>query len=238
MATLTSRIGQVLVQRLGLNRRVLNVLRHELRTIRIAFGNVFNPFKRRTIRRLQASRELSLNVGAGGCGLPDWVNIDVTPGPHTTVLLDIRKRLPFADGSVRRLFTEHTIEHLDFGGDIPQLFSEFHRIMAPGGVLRIIVPDAGRFALAYAAKDRAEWTKLGWDAFPDDIHSPMHAVNHIFHQAGEHLFGYDFETLDFMLRKAGFATVQQQPYGISVDPVLAIDQPHYKDYSLYVDAVR
>ena len=240
MPTLKSRIGNFLVQRLRISRRSLNILRHEFRTLRIALGNIVNPWKRSTIARLRQGRELSVNIGAGGSGLADWVNVDMSPGKNTTVLLDIRKRLPFADGSVRRLFAEHVIEHLDFGEDIPNVFAEFHRVIAPDGVLRIIVPDAGRFLLAYAQKDRAQWQSLGWDldTFPDDIHSSMHVVNHIFHQAGEHLFGYDFDTMSLMLRKAGFRTVLQQPFGVSVDPALAIDQDIHKQHSLYVDAVR
>jgi predicted SAM-dependent methyltransferase len=240
MATLASRIGGVLVGRLGMSRRSLNIIRHEVRTMRIAFGNMFNHRKRATIDRMQKSLELSVNIGSGGCGLPDWVNVDVSPGPNTTILLDIRKRLPFADGSVRRLFSEHVIEHLDFAEDIPNVFAEFHRVLAPGGVLRIIVPDAGRFLTAYVQKDRSQWQSLGWelDVFPADIHSSMHVVNHIFHQGGEHLFGYDFDTMSLMLRKAGFKTVLQQPFGVSVDPALAIDQEIHKHHSLYVDAVR
>jgi predicted SAM-dependent methyltransferase len=240
MPTLKSRIGDVLVQRLGFSRRSLKVLRRELRAFRIRWGNAVNPWTRRTIRKLRQSRDLSVNIGSGGCGLPGWVNVDFAPGANMTLLLDIRKRLPFADGSARRFFTEHVVEHLNFGDDVPLLFSEFHRVLAPDGVLRIAVPDARRFLLAYALKDAAEWRSLGWalDNFPDDICSQMQAINHIFHQDGEHLFGYDFETISLMLRKAGFRTVLQQPFGVSVDPALAIDQEVYRDYSLYVDAVK
>ena len=66
----------------------------------------------------------------------------------------------------------------------------------------------------------------------------MHGLNHQFHQEGEHLFGYDFETLSFALKKAGFSSVKRQAFKVSVDPDLAIDLPIHESYSLYVEAIK
>ena len=89
-------------------------------------------------------------------------------------------------------------------------------------------------------KDKDLWRKLGWnvDRLPDDIYTPMHVINHIFHQGGEHLFAYDFETLKWALNRAGFPTVLRQSFGTSIDSELAIDRENHRPYSLYVDAVK
>jgi predicted SAM-dependent methyltransferase len=158
----------------------------------------------------------------------------------TTLCLDIRKPLPFPDGSIRRILLEHVLEHVDFQSDAPAMLRDYHRVLEPGGVLRIIVPDAERFVKAYAAGDRTLWLELGWDPenLPGDMVTPMHVLNHIFHQMGEHLFAYDFATLALALDRAGFRNVSKSAYRQSADPELAIDQPNHAPYSLYVEAIR
>ncbi len=233
-------MGQFLTGQLGLSRRSLNTLRFEVRALRNTLANIFNPWKRAAIAKIRKSSELSVNLGSGAHGLPGWVNIDMAPGENATLLLDIRRPLPFSDGSVRRIFAEHVIEHLDFNEDIPSVFSEFHRVLAPSGVVRIIVPDCERWISAYVSGSNSKWKELGWDldALPDDIFTPMHGLNHQFHQQGEHLFGYDFETLSWALKKAGFSSVKKQAFKVSVDPDLAIDLAVHQPYSLYVEAIK
>lgn len=193
------------------------------------------------IRRLQKITGLSVNIGSGGTGLPGWINIDAR-SHHADVYIayDIRRPLPFKDGQVKRIFAEHVIEHIDFRNDIPALFSEFRRVLEPGGAVRIIVPDLARFLSAYVHNSNEEFKALGWDLnkLPSDIYTPMHVLNHMFHQSGEHLFGWDFETLRFALHRSGFADIRKQSFRASVDPDLAIDQPHHAPYSLIVEAIK
>jgi predicted SAM-dependent methyltransferase len=235
------RVGRWLIPRLPVNRRTLNILRFEAGCLWQRLVNALNPAYHAKVHALQSKRDLSVNLGSGGRGLPGWINIDARTGhADQTIAFDVRRRLPFADGSVTRLFAEHVIEHLDFRGDIPGVLSEFHRILRPGGVARIIVPDAERFLKAYAQRSRDGFAALGWDLdqLPHDIYTPMHIVNHTFHQGGEHQFGWDFETLQWALRQAGFAEIERKAYQVSRDPELAIDQPNHAAYSLYVEATR
>lgn len=50
-------------------------------------------------------------------------------------------RLPFADGEVGFIYAEHFFEHL-FLDEVIALLRETHRVLAPGGVVRIASPDA------------------------------------------------------------------------------------------------
>ncbi len=240
MTSLKSRIGERIIPFLPVNRRTFDILRHELRAWRTRLQNVLSPAFHAKVSALRRCTDLQVNVGSGGKGLPGWVNIEISRAKDTTLCLDIRRPLPLADGSVTRLICEHVIEHVDFRDDVPKILSDWVRILRPGGVARIVVPDLRTHVEAYVAADAARWAALGWDVenLPEDIHTPMHVLNHAFHQGGEHLFGYDFETLAWALRRAGFRTVHQAAFGKSLDPKLAIDQENHAPYSLYVDAVR
>jgi predicted SAM-dependent methyltransferase len=240
VATLKSKLGSVLIPLFPVDRRTFDILRREFRALKTRAMNTISPSYYRRVASLRSQHDLSLNIGSGGRGLPNWVNIEVISMRDTTLCLDIRRRLPLADGSVARILAEHVIEHIDFRNDVPFVFRDWHRVLRSGGVARIVVPDAKRFLAAYVSQDKKIWRDLGWDLsnMPDDIYTPMHIVNHIFHQGGEHLFAYDFETIEWALRKAGFSVIKEMSYKTSCDSLLAIDQENHAPYSLYVEAVK
>jgi len=234
-------LGRWLIARLPFNRRTIDILRFEFGCLWQRLVNLLNPLYHRRVRALRSRRNLSVNLGSGGRGLPGWINLDARAShADQTIAFDVRRRLPFADGSVARILAEHLIEHLDFRSDVPGVLDEFHRILRPGGVVRIVVPDAERYLQAYVERSRDKFAALGWNLtqLPHDIYTPMHIVNHTFHQEGEHQFGWDFDTLQWALRQAGFGEISRQTYNISRDPDLAIDRPEHASYSLYVEAVK
>jgi len=239
--TLKQKIGKALPEWTGLSRRTIDIIRFEVGCAGQRLRNALSPAYHRKIAALQERSDLSVNFGSGGRGLDGWINIDAV-GRHQDLYVahDIRRPLPFRDGSVRRILAEHVVEHLDFRDDVPRVFAEFHRVLEPGGVARIIVPDAARYMAAYVGKSTGDFQALGWDLgnLPSDIYTPAHIVNHVFHQGGEHYFGWDFETMDWALRRAGFQEVLRQSYRVSRDPELAIDQANHAPYSLYVEAVK
>ena len=55
--------------------------------------------------------------------------------------MDIRRRLPFMDGTVRYIFTEHFCDHLGFPDVIGRFLKECHRVLEKGGVARFVVHD-------------------------------------------------------------------------------------------------
>lgn len=238
MTTLKSRVGSVVIPLLPFSRRTFDILRHELQSWRTRTANALNPAYHWRVAKLKRQRGLSINLGSGGRGLPGWINVELVQMRDTVLCLDIRRPLPLADCSASRIFAEHVVEHVDFRNDIPLIFRDWWRVLEVGGIARVVVPDAARFVAAYVAADRDLWRSLGWDPLdlPSDIHTPMHVINHIFHQGGEHFFAYDFETLAWALKQAGFADVQEKSYRQSGDPQLAIDQENHAPYSLYVEA--
>jgi SAM-dependent methyltransferase len=83
-------------------------------------------------------RARTLDVGCGIRKYPGSVGIDLNPASAADVIcnLDIFP-YPFADRSFDHLRAIHVIEHLT---DVIRAMEEFHRLVAPGGRVRIETP--------------------------------------------------------------------------------------------------
>jgi ubiquinone/menaquinone biosynthesis C-methylase UbiE len=68
--------------------------------------------------------------------------------PDSIVVHDLRKGIPFDAESVDAVYHSHFLEHLDRPN--ARLFlSEVHRVLKPGGIQRIVVPDLERLCADY-----------------------------------------------------------------------------------------
>lgn len=63
---------------------------------------------------------------------------------------DLRKGIPFADGVADAVYHSHLLEHLDRDA-VPGFLAEVKRVLKPGGIHRIVVPDLEVDARAYVA---------------------------------------------------------------------------------------
>jgi SAM-dependent methyltransferase len=76
-----------------------------------------------------------------GCGInkyPGAIGIDSNPVSHADVIVNLEKfPWPFEAGSFENVRAIHVIEHLS---DVVGAMEEFHRLLRPGGVLRIETP--------------------------------------------------------------------------------------------------
>ncbi len=187
------------------------------------------PFQRRRAVGLARRGELRLHLGSSANRLPGWVNIDLLrPGRRLDLYWDLRRGLPFPSGSVEAIFAEHLIEHLTYGqGTV--LLRECARVLRPGGVLRIGVPDLDRYVASY----------LGQDDLIERVRPgrPTRAIalGELFFLHG-HRCMYDFETLCRACVDSGFSTVERSAFGDGrIQP--APDSPSRRDETLYVDAL-
>lgn len=108
------------------------------------------------------SGPLYLNIGCGKVKLPGFVNIDLEPGAD--VVCDVTRGLPYEDGTVDGIYSEHFIEHLS-QKDIISFFRECRRVLKPGGRVRVATPDLDVIVRRYAEHDwRQPWLqKYGYD---------------------------------------------------------------------------
>jgi predicted SAM-dependent methyltransferase len=196
-------------------------------------------------RRFKNSRGLRLNIGCGSSGKPGWINTDIDSSSGVNCFWDCRKSLPFPDNSATCIFTEHFVEHLDYCEEIPFFLSECHRVLETGGVIRIIVPDAEKYLRGYCHGGWEELTKvrplgpgLSDAHFGSRYNTKMELVNVVFRQHFHHKFAWDYETMEFVLRRFGFSRVHRQSFGQSVQDGLAIDMAERASESLYVEGVK
>jgi ubiquinone/menaquinone biosynthesis C-methylase UbiE len=81
---------------------------------------------------------LKLNLGCGRKYLPDYVNCDVSPNVKADQHFDLEVfPYPFGDNTADEILMDNVLEHLE---DVPKVMAELHRILRPGGRLRILVP--------------------------------------------------------------------------------------------------
>lgn len=81
-----------------------------------------------------------LNVGCGSHFHPRWTNVDYHAASSEVISCDIRRGLPFAGGSFQACYSSHVLEHLT-PAEGTKLLREIYRVLAPGGIARIVVPD-------------------------------------------------------------------------------------------------
>lgn len=81
-----------------------------------------------------------LNVGCGTTFHPQWTNVDFEAASDAVMSCDIRRGLPFADGAFQACYSSHVLEHLT-PAEGAGLLREIRRVLAPEGVVRIVVPD-------------------------------------------------------------------------------------------------
>ena len=147
-----------------------------------------------------------LNLGCGRRTHPAWTNLDFTPAAPEVRAWDLRKGIPFPDSSVDVVYHSHLLEHLPHQ-EGAFLIREGYRVLRPGGVLRIVVPDLEGIARAYL--DALERAASGEPGSADD-HTWM--VLEMYDQAtrGDHggamfrfLWRPDLANADFVLRRLG-----------------------------------
>jgi predicted SAM-dependent methyltransferase len=182
------------------------------------------------VRQFLDGTPLRLNLGSGFQPKEGWINVDLSD--QAALTLDLREPLPFPDASVEAIYTEHFLEHLDYGGlddstawqlETPgspsqalRFLRECRRVLKPGGTLDIVVPDAEGIVQEYVARHEQPFPKYGWWG-PAWCDTPMHCVNYVFRQGREHRYAYDEETLARVLESVGFASVSRRAFNPSTD---------------------
>lgn len=174
-----------------------------------------------------------LNLGCGPRILPGWINADRRPAPGVAVCGDFRDGLPLADGGIDYAVAMHLLQ--DFAwGDIPPLLADVRRVLKPGGILRIGVPDLDRAIDAYRRGDAAYFHVPDRDA----VSLGAKLVTQIIWYGSVRTpftWGYAEE----VLRAAGYARVVRCDYGRTASdwPDIATLDNRERE-SLYVEATR
>jgi len=128
-------------------------------------------------QRLSAmGTNLRLNLGCGHLPAPDYFNIDARELPGVDMIADVRS-LPFHPGTVAEIYAAHLVEHFTESELRSAIISGWRRVLKPGGLLRIVVPDAEGMIQAFS---RGEYpfeslreVTFGSQDYPGNFHYTM-----------------------------------------------------------------
>jgi len=173
---------------------------------------------------------LKLNIGCGPNRKEGWINIDLSPGAE--LALDMRERIRFPDGSAIIIYSEHFFDCLDYPEEAQHFLRECLRVLEPSGIFRVGVPDTRWPLLDYAGVGDGLWLRACKTEFsrPEWCKTPLDHVNDHFRCGTEHRYSYDFDTIENVLKEAGFVEINQCQF----DP--ALDSKSRELGTLYVNA--
>lgn len=155
---------------------------------------------------IAASRPALLNVGCGGHAHGNWMNLDIAPQSPDVFDHNVTAPLPFPDATFDAVYHSHVLEHLS-KSRAPTFLQECLRVLKPGGVLRVAVPDLERICALYLellakadcgdedAAHRYDWillelldqmtrTSTGGEMLSHLMRVPLHAEDFIIERIG------------------------------------------------------
>ncbi len=210
---------------------------------------------------------MKLNLGCGPVQPAGWTNVDgsnrawlasrhpwldrllvltrvtaATEFSGKTVYADLLRRFPWQDQSVEGIYMGEILEHFT-QQEGEHVLRECFRILQPGGILRIRVPDHARFWTNYLTEyeqtkqqprakwtlDHTRWTAMYFETMCVNRPRPWQSMGHY------HKWMYDDVSLILLLESLGFEQVERKPFHQSAIP--HIDEVEVRD-DLIVEAVR
>jgi predicted SAM-dependent methyltransferase len=174
-----------------------------------------------------------LNWGCGGHTLPGWINTDVKEGEGIDLSCDIRDGLPLETGSIEYAVSIHALPEVPYTELVPVL-TELRRVLKPGGMLRLALPDLIKGVRAYERGDQ------DYFLIPDEDAKSVGAklvTQLIWYGYSRTIFTQEF--IAEMLERAGFSRVITCEYRQTASPYPEIiDLDNREAESLFVEAVK
>jgi predicted SAM-dependent methyltransferase len=181
-------------------------------------------------RNFVTAPPIKLHLGCGPNHKDGWVNIDLFQ-PDADLQLDLRDPWPFPDGSASQIYSEHVFEHFEYATEVPHFLSESLRILQPGGIFDVGVPDTEWPLSAYRHPGDEYWV-FSKEVHPSDCITQLDHINYHFRQGEEHKYAWDTENLGGTLQRHGFVEIARRDF----DP--ALDCFSRKTGTLYMRARR
>lgn len=91
---------------------------------------------------------LNLACGAHYIDESNWINVDFQSDKRAVIPMNIIEGLPFETSTFELIYCSHFIEHLHLD-DAVKVLKEARRVLKPGGVIRLVLPDLEEIASEY-----------------------------------------------------------------------------------------
>lgn len=147
-----------------------------------------------------------IEVGGGPHALPGHIHVDIDPGAHHLEAIAPAWELPFDDGWGESITAIHALEHVH-PTKLVDTLTEWHRVLRPGGTVRVHVPNGPELMEAFVKAPVGEkWpimgSLLGMYCGPDS-RDPRKLD-----WRSDHQMIFDFPLLEWALREGGFSDVR------------------------------
>lgn len=157
--------------------------------------------------------EINLHLGCGSINHQKFINIDGLPAQHIHLIRNIDNLSCFKKDSVNLIYASHCLEHFPHAS-VPEVLTEWFRVLKKDGILRLSVPDFDLLLEIY--RDSG-----------NDINSIIGAL-----MGGQdykynfHMTVFNKENLSTLLKNAGFRKVEEWQPG-------SCELTKFDDYSIY-----
>lgn len=173
-------------------------------------------FQKILIKNFQKRTSCNIEIGPGDFRIPNFFAVNIIKTPYTDFVVNLEtENLPFRDNSIDLIYTSHFIEHIAWY-HIDHIFEEFTRVLKPGGVLEIWIPDGQKIANIIIQSENQEINTVpdGWIKFNDEQHPIIWCNGRIFYGANPHYPSwhkaiYTYGYLSFLLKKYNFKKIER-----------------------------
>jgi SAM-dependent methyltransferase len=201
-----------------------------------------------------------INLGCGAQIVDGWINVDYSVGAKMAkipffsainrvlkifstewdkriFLHDLRKPFPWADSTADVIYSSHTLEHLSREDGLNFLKESF-RVLKPGGVIRILVPDLAVTVSHYlCGKTRADHFveglgvlySPGKSAFKGFL-APLIEYPHKCH--------YDAPTLIAILNEIGFQAASMKAFESRISDIKTIELEDRTENAIVIEGLK
>lgn len=201
-------------------------------------------------------------VGCGSSPIKGWLNFDNSltvrcahvPLVHRLVRSPLRKQfieavrtkgikwadatkhIPLSDHSVEILYTCHMMEHLD-QEEVRLFLKEAHRVLKPGGIIRVVVPDLRILIDRYLDSGNADELIAGTFLAVPKPKTLSQKLLHLLNGHRNHHWIYDSASMSALLQSCGFSDVRILKPGETIIPNPGeLNLFDWEGESLYIEA--
>jgi len=157
-----------------------------------------------------------VQIGGGNHYLDGFLNIDIVP--PADVIWDVREGIPLKFNSVKFIFSEHFLEHIDYPVSVKKFVKECYRVLKRDGKVVIGVPDGELAVRAYYKTDNKMIDRFmrKWYSKRNCLNhynTPIDFLNYHFRDQDDnekyrlHFWAYDRKKLKSLLKEAGFRKI-------------------------------
>jgi len=131
---------------------------------------------------------------------PDWKILDIEPRPEVDIVADATNLSQFEDNSCEAIYASHVLEHFYHGinGEVINVLKEWHRVLRPGGIIYLSVPDISKLCSLYVQSGISFQEKMHIMCILYGGQSNIYDV---------HKIGFDFDILSYYLTTVAFVNI-------------------------------